>query len=476
MAKNREEIYQQLSEEDKIILKACAKSFEFFVTKLLGVIPTKQQLQVIRAIDEGNTHIAIKSGHGVGKTTTISWFVIWFGLFREDTKIPMTAPTASQLYDILIPEIKKWRDKLPDWLQDEIEVQKEKAVFANGNFAIARTARMDKPEALQGFHGTNIAFILEEASGIPEKVFEVAEGALTSDNSWAIMAGNPTRTSGFFYDTFVSNDGTWKLFTFSGEDSENVSRKAIEMFRKKYGYDSDVYRVRVLGEFPRGSDDAVFPVDLIETAIYRDIWDKTGVEVWALDVADYGADRSVIAKRYGKHLYEYKAVRNYDASDLVGWLVREYKQAKRKPKVIFVDTIGSGASIPSMCQKVGLKNVIGVKASHKPFNTDEYQNARAEWFFKMRDALREEGKLMHDDDLIGELGAITYFINEQTGKLQIEAKKKIRDRLGRSPDIADAFAMTFADEALIEFETESEEEFEMLDNIPLTYSYGGGLW
>jgi len=477
MAKDRSAIYAQLSKEDKIILKACAKSFEFFVTKLLGALPSKQQLEVIRAVDDGATHIAIKSGHGVGKTTLMSWFIIWFGLFREDTKIPMTAPTASQLYDILIPEISKWRQKLPSFLKDEVEVQKEKVVFANGNFAVARTARPDKPEALQGFHGTHIAFILEEASGIPEKIFEVAEGALTSENSFALMAGNPTRTSGFFYQTFAHPDGVWKLFTFNAEESENVSRKAILNFQKKYGKDSDVYRVRVKGEFPRGSSNAVFPVDLIESAIYRDVWDTTGIEIWGLDVADYGDDRSVLARRHGKNLYQYDYVRNYDADDLVRWLVREYKKAKVKPKIIFVDTIGSGASIPSMAEKAGLKIVYGAKASNKAVNHEEYQNARAEWFFKMREALEDEGKLINDDELIGELGAITYHINDQTGKLQIEAKDKIRKSLGRSPDIADAFALTFADENLVLYELEKgDDEPDFDEEQNLIYSYGGGLW
>lgn len=476
MAKDRSQIYAQLSDEDKIILKACAKSFEFFVTQLLGVIPTNQQLQVIRAIDDGYTHIAIKSGHGVGKTTTISWFVLWFGLFRTDAKIPMTAPTASQLYDILLPEVSKWRAKLPSFLKDEVEVFKEQIKFTNGNFAIPRTARPDKPEALQGFHADNIAFVLEEASGIPQKIFEVAEGALTSEHSIAFMAGNPTRTSGFFYDVFANPDGIWKLFTFSGEDSENVSRKAIENYKKKYGYDSDVYRVRVKGEFPRGSNNAVFPIDIIENSLYRDVWDKgRPVEVWALDVADYGADRSVLAKRNGKYLYSYEAVRNYDADDLAMWLVKEYKKAKVKPRIIFVDTIGSGASVPSLAEKRGLKIVMGAKASHKAVDSEEYQNARAEWFFKMREALKDEGKLLNDDELIGELGAITYFINEQTGKLQIEAKKKIRESLGRSPDIADAFALTFADEALVDFEADRDEE-NFDEDSGVIYSYGGGLW
>ena len=464
----------QLTKEDKIILQACAKSFLFFVTKILRVVPTKQQLEVIKAIDDGYKKIAIKSGHGVGKTTTISWFVIWFGLFKYDAKIPMTAPTSAQLFDILLPEISKWIDKLPELLKSRIVISKEKVEFDNGNFAIVRTARPEKPEALQGFHATNILFVLEEASGIPRQVFEVAEGALTSDNSYAIMAGNPTRTSGYFYEVFHDNTGIWKLFTFNAELSENVSREAIENFRKKYGRDSDVYRVRVLGEFPTGSTNAVFSATLIEEAIYREVYDDRGAEIWAVDVADYNGDRSVLAKRKGNHLYDFIAVMNYDLPDLVGLIVREYKQAKVKPKYIFIDTIGVGASLPSMCHKVGLENVIGVKASQRAVENEKYKNARAEWFFRMRDALAN-GRLIENDDLIGELGAITYEYSSDD-KLQITAKKKIKDALGRSPDIADAFAMTFADYGTIDDEDEQQiEEYEIEDSIPI-YSFGGGVW
>ncbi len=466
--------YAQLTEEDKIILKACAKSLEFFVTQILKIVPSTQQLSVIRAIDSGVKKIAIKSGHGTGKTSLISWIVLWFGLFKYDAKIPMTAPTKNQLYDILIPEITKWAKRLPDLLADEVDCQKEKIVFRNGNFAVARTARKEQPEALQGFHADNIFFVLEEASGIPDKIFEVAEGALTSENSYAIMAGNPTRTTGFFYKTFAYPDGIWKLFTFNAEESENVSRQAIIAFQKKYGKDSDVYRVRVQGEFPRGTSNVVIPISIIEEAIARDEYDNSGDEVWALDVADYGDDRSVLAKRKGKYLYGYKVWRNLDLPELLAELIQEYKKAKIKPKAIFIDAIGVGSSLASMAQKAGLKVAIPVKASYKATQKDLYMNARAEWFFRMKEALEDEGKMINDDYFIGELGAITYEINEK-GLYQLTSKKKIKQELGRSPDIADAFAMTFAQTYFVD-EDVSIDDDELLDYVPLIYNYGGAVW
>ena len=181
-----------MTKQEIAVLKASAKSAMFFVRTMLGVTPTKQQARVLRAIDEGKRKISIRSGHGTGKTTLLAWIVLWWGLFRDDAKIPMTAPTSHQLYDLLLPEVRKWHKKLPELLQNEVEITSEKVGFKNDNFAVARTARKDQPEALQGFHATNLAFIIDEASGIPQIVFEVAEGAMTGESTLVIMAANPT--------------------------------------------------------------------------------------------------------------------------------------------------------------------------------------------------------------------------------------------------------------------------------------------
>ena len=461
-----------MTRDDVKLLKAAAKSLEFFVVVVLRAKPTHQQLRVIRAIDEGRRHISIRSGHGTGKTTLLSWIVLWWGSFREDVKIPMTAPTSHQLYDLLLPEVRKWWEVLPDVLKSSVEVKSERVDFPQG-FAVARTARKEQPEALQGFHATNLAFVIDEASGIPQIIFEVAEGAMTGEETLVIMAANPTRTEGYFYDSHHKNRWMWECFQFNAEESENVSRDWIEQKKRQYGADSDVYKVRVMGAFPSQSSNAVFKLADVEDAINREVYDDSGAEVWALDVADYGDDRSVLVKRKGKLFYSIEARRGLNLPELAGWLLYEVKEAKRRPAVIFYDAIGVGSSLGAVGFDVGLDMLRGVKASNTATDYKTYENKRAEWYYTLKEIL-EEGKLPDDDELVGELMANKYKISN-TGKLQIIDKKEIKNELGRSPDKADACAMcceSFSGLDALAIEDElpeavSENEEEM---------YGGAAW
>jgi hypothetical protein len=172
-------------------------------------------------------------------------------LTRFPFKIPITANSQDQLRDVVWPELRKWRDKLPDPLRVEIDVTAERLFLKSAPeaFAVARTASKDNPEALQGFHEDNLLFVIEEASGIEDIVFEVAQGALSTPGAKVVMCANPTRTSGYFYDTHHALRPRWKTMRVNSEDVPRA-RGHIEDIIAKYGKDSNAYRVRVLGEFP----------------------------------------------------------------------------------------------------------------------------------------------------------------------------------------------------------------------------------
>lgn len=461
-----------MTKKDILLLKAAAKSLNFFVREFLKVTPSQQQQGVIDAIDSGERKISIRSGHGTGKTTLLSWIVLWWGLFRDDAKIPMTAPTSHQLYDLLLPEVRKWRENLPEKLQAEVDIKSERIDFANKNFAVARTARKDQPEALQGFHATALAFIIDEASGIPKIIFEVAEGAMTGEDTLVIMAANPTRTDGYFYDSHHKNRWQWSCFQFNAEESENVSDRWIAEKKRQYGEDSDVYRVRVKGEFPRQSSDAVFALSEVEEAISREVYDDSGSEVWGIDVADYGDDKTVLVKRIGKYIYSIEAKSNLDLPAIAGWLIYEYRNSTRKPSVIFADAIGIGSSLPSVCAERGLDIVVGVKASNKADDDKTYFNKRSEWYYLLKEML-EDGKLPDDDELVGELMAQRYFISND-GRIQLIPKKDIKNELGRSPDKADACAIC-CNSLIHTVIDDDEDSLEEINYVP-PYNYGGAAW
>ena len=177
-----------------------------FVRDVLGATPEPWQAEALEAVGK-HDRVSIRSGHGVGKTTLEAWLILWFLLTRQNCKVPVAANSQDQLRDTIWPEIGKWHRQLPEALKTMIDVQAERIVVVQdpeGAFAVRRTASKDNPEALQGFHAEHLLFLIDEASGIPDIVFEVGMGALSTPGAKVVMAGNPTRTSGFFYDTHHS--------------------------------------------------------------------------------------------------------------------------------------------------------------------------------------------------------------------------------------------------------------------------------
>src|SRR5262252_5723766 len=201
-----------------------------------------------------NDRVSIRAGHGVGKTMLLAVIVFWFMLTRYPYKIPITANSQDQLRDIVWPELRKWRARLVPQLRKLIQMNMQKLWIGEidnedelAPFAVARTASDDNPEALQGFHEDNLLFVIEEASGIPDIVFEVAIGALSTKGAKIIMFSNPTRISGYFFDSHHSLRHRWKTHRVNCEDVPRAQGHIRDII-DKYGKDSNQYRVRVLGE------------------------------------------------------------------------------------------------------------------------------------------------------------------------------------------------------------------------------------
>lgn len=169
-----------------------------FVQTVLQAEPQKWQREALKNIAKHN-RVSVRSGHAVGKTTYLAFTILWFLLTRLDVKIACTANSASQLEQILWSEIQKWHKRMPMGFQNELEFRTDKISLKNApeSFCVARTSRRENPEALQGFHSPNMLFIIDEASGVPDIIFEVAQGAMSTHNAKTIMVGNPNRASGF---------------------------------------------------------------------------------------------------------------------------------------------------------------------------------------------------------------------------------------------------------------------------------------
>lgn len=419
----------------------------------MGVKPDPWQIEFLNAIATGERRISIRSGHGVGKSTGASWAMLWYILTRYPAKIVVTAPTSAQLFDALFAEVKRWVKELPEPLQTLLEVKAERIELKASpteSFISARTSRAEQPEALQGIHADNVMLIADEASGVPEQVFEAAAGSMSGHSAVTILLGNPVRSSGFFYETHNRLADQWWHRRVSCVDSPRVSKEYVQEMAIRYGEESNAYRIRVLGEFPKSDDDTVIAMELLDLAKQRDVVpSKVAPVVWGLDVARFGSDSSALCKRQGNAVIEpVRRWRNLDLMQLCGAVVAEWEalEEKHRPAEILIDSIGLGAGVVDRLRELGLP-ARGINVSESPAMGATYKNLRAELWYKAKAWLeKRDCRLPADDALISELATVRYKFTSN-GKIQIESKDDIRKRGLASPDLADSFVLTFASDA-----------------------------
>lgn len=451
-----------------------------FVREVLGIEPEDYQIKALRDYDAGERRISLRSGHGVGKTATLAWILTHAAVTKFPMKAAVTAPTGAQLFDALAAETKTWIKKLPPAISGLFELKVERIELKAApeeSFISFRTASIEKPEALAGIHSDAgwVLLVCDEASGIPDPVFEAGSGSMSGHNAITILAGNPVRTSGLFYDTHHKLKKLWKTIHISCIDSKRVSRDFIDDMKRRYGENSNAYRVRVLGEFPLADEDNVIPRDLGEAALDRDVMPKNVRHIWGLDPARKGRDRSALAKRQGNVLVEkVKTWNGLDTMELVGRIVNEWNSTPidLRPSDICVDSIGLGAGVADRLREMGLP-ARAINVSELAALTERYRNLRAElWmgyarpWFEARDC-----NIAEDTELCDELTRVTYDIPESNGKIIIQSKKEMK-RLGQpSPDLADAFVLTFAAPAIAM--TFGSEQQSVSWNKPLKRHIGG---
>ena len=300
-----------------------------FVVEVLGAKPLPYQAEFLQAIADGERKMSVRSGHGTGKSTSASWAMLWYVLLRFPNKVVVTAPTSGQLFDALFAELKRWINELPKQLQPMLTVKSDRVELAaapSEAFISARTSRAETPEALAGVHSENVLLVVDEASGVPEKVFEAAAGSMSGHSATTILLSNPTRSSGTFFESQTRLAGSWWTRRWSCVDSPLVSEEFVDEMRLRYGEDSSAFRIRVLGEFPLSDDNTIIPFHLVESAMHRDIEVTPDMRpVWAVDPARFGADRTAFCKRVGNVVTEIKSWQGLDLMQTVGRVMAEYE-------------------------------------------------------------------------------------------------------------------------------------------------------
>jgi len=437
------------------------KAFQFyedhpveFAEEVLAVQLDEWQKAALRNLQEYH-YLAIRSGSGVGKTFLLGVAIIWFISTKPYSKIPTTAPSQHQLYDLLWSELFNRISKSPflqsflNWTQTRLTVRGYDAIW----YAVARTAQVspsgEVAEGLQGFHAEdNLLFIVDEASGVPDAIFPAMEGALTGKNSYALLTGNPTKTSGYFFDVFNNPKlgSMYKKMHVSCLDSARVEDRYVEMMKERYGEKHPIYLIKVLGEFPTGGINSLIPYAYVEVMMNnkKDLYasPKLQPEV-GVDVGRSQAS-SVLVVRQGFNVLDVaeknKPGRVTDTAEISQW-VSEYIAAYN-PRAVKVDAIFNPGVFDTLHNMWGgiIIPVIGSQRSNQP---ERFLNLRAEACWEFRELVPKLWCEKWPPRLIREMTDIRLKDTVRKDIIQVESKKDMLNRAMASPDFFDAAVNAF---------------------------------
>jgi hypothetical protein len=473
-----------------------------FAREVLGSWWWTKQEEIARAL-LNSRRVAVKSANGVGKTYLAADLVLWFLYTNPHSIVLTTAPTWRQVRHVLWQEIRKRRRMAREKFPGVMLTTRLDA--GEGWFAIGLAT--DEPDRFQGFHAENLLIVFDEASGVPDDIWDAAEGVAVSDNNKILAIGNPLNTTGRFYRCFQSP--LWRKITISATAHPNIAGKGqpipgcitptalqdrladwcepippasepdslliahcselpdhsrgpanADAAQTREAQDTftwegrtyrpnNLFRARVLGEFPSADDETLIPLRWIESALNKAEYSRLTPSAsrlrLAADIARFGDDSTVIGWRVGPKLIHIETMQGCDlmavAKSIAALAFRE------QPETIAIDCIGIGAGVVDRLREMDIQGIQGINVSHRAYDPERFANRRAELYWGLRERFRQgDIQLPNDQLLVQELAAIKYLITAR-GQIQIEGKDRMKKRMGHSPDRADMLAMLY-DESL----------------------------
>lgn len=470
-----------------------------FFREILGVEPWSRQIEILEAIRD-HKRVAVKAGHKISKSHALAGIALWFYCSYPDARVIMTSTTSRQVDDILWRELRMMRARCGlcvtckkenarrqelrangELADEDIEVPCEHSAWIDGDIGeMARTGLKSndfrevkgftarEAEAVSGISGTHLLYLLDEASGIKPEIYEAIEGNRAGGARVALF-GNPTRTSGEFYDAFNSKARFYSTHTISSEETPNVvygdddsraipglaGREWIAEKEEEWGRDSALFLVRVLGLFVELEEGKIFSIHTIAEAEAR--WHDTlfaGRLRFGLDVAGTGpsADETVWAPIRGKRVGSLVAMRGLTPEAILMHtlgMARAMRYDRTEIPVVVLDREGKiGAEVYGTFAAYLAKQdepefvLVVVRASDRAHrNPIVYDRQRDCLAGELLDFLRNGGALPADAKLAKELHAFEWREQEKTGRVKITPKKEIRKLLQRSPDRYDAVVL-----------------------------------
>jgi len=406
---------------------------------------------------------SVRGPHGLGKTAVAAILVHWFALTRDgdDWKVLTTASAWRQLTAYLWPEIAKWGRRLrweligrePYRAGEELLARSLK--LASGQ---ASALASDRPEALEGAHADQLLYILDEAKSIAPATFDAIEGAFASGECYALAISTPGEPAGRFYEIQARRPGSedWHVTHVSLERAiaaGRVSAEWADQRAKQWGEGSAVYANRVLGEFAASAQDGVIPLAWVEAANERWLgWQESGEKAppftcVGVDVARSGSDKTICALRHERFITELREGSRADTMAVTGQVAGILRAGGGYAAV---DVIGIGAGVVDRLREQGFEVLAFNAAAATPLLDSSrelgFANCRSAAWWTLRELLDPANgwqiALPPDDLLTGGLTSPRWR-ETSSGRIQVESKEQIRQRLGRSTDHGDAVIQAF---------------------------------
>ena len=350
------------------------------------------------------------------------------------------APFRNQAEQIAWGYLKHYTSQIP-----EISINEQKLSILLPNGATIRIFGADNPDALRGMYFDGV--VIDEVAQIKPTLWgEVIRPALADRKGWAAFIGTPKGINLFsqIYDQALNlmskGDPDWIAMLYSVEQTHVIDEK--ELAALKVEMSENEYRQEFLCDFSAAQDNGLIPIDDIRAAankFYRESEYMGAPLIYGIDVARFGSDASVIFKRRGLVAFEPIVIRKFDNMALADRIAVE--MAKEKPEAVFIDS-GAGQGVIDRLRQMRF-DVVEVPFGAQAINKEQFANRRMEMWWHMAQWIKQGGAIPPDPVLQGDLGAPTYGYTPKGPKI-LEAKDKLKERIGRSPDLADALALTFA--------------------------------
>ena len=399
---------------------------------------------------------AVSSGHGIGKSAMSAWLTLWIMSTRPHSKGVVTANTGEQLASKTWAGVAAWKARCITGHWFDITTGKGAMRMVHNQHpdtwrVDAQTCREENSESFAGLHAASSTpwYLFDEASAIPAKIWEVAEGGKTDGEPMHFVFGNPTRNTGAFAECFGKQRHRWNTRQIDSRTVQITNKVLLAKWVEDYGEDSDFVKVRVRGVFPNASSQQFIARGLVDEAAKRQAEATQWVGRTAcvgVDVARFGDDQSVIRTRVGRdgRSISPKRFRGMDTMQLAARVAEHinYLRGLGLNVVVFVDGGGVGGGVVDRLRQLEY-DVIEVPFGGAARDPRKYLNRRAEMWGSMRDWL-VIGCIEKDEALATDLTSVEYWYTVKD-QIQLEAKDDMKARGLASPDDGDALALTFAD-------------------------------